>query len=140
MKGLQKYYLLLMLVIALPMLMSCSKDNDDKPFFDKGTDVQYFVKYEASSSSRSGYGADIHVEYTSEDLKTQKYSKAVRIIKSVSWNGTFGPFKKGQVVTLSVSGSDIVSGRISIAADNAPFCTKKEGEGTYSLKLSYEIE
>lgn len=104
--------------------------NDDKPQVD-----HYYVKYEASSYAGNGTFGYISVQYTKENLTNGSISKENRNSKGCSWEGTFGPFKKGDFVRLRVGGSYKLTGRIYVALNNEPFVLKAEGETTGELSL-----
>ena len=117
-------------------------DKNDNPINNEEQQKgdNYYVKYEASSYAGNGTFGFIVVEYTSEKYKTVKVSKENRKSKGASWEGVFGPFKKGDSVKLTVSGSYQVKGRISVAINNEQFAVKTEREGNNSISLSYTIE
>lgn len=135
----KKYILKLfcvLLMVCSSCLVSCSSDDDhyDEPAQEE---ARYYVKYEVHMNiNRSALGVSIQCQ---GDKKEEHFST-----KNPSWEGTFGPFKKGQEVFLRVYSAAVVTStsdsyvRISVSRDKEPFVLREELRRSDSTK-SYEI-
>lgn len=104
---------------------SCSNDDNDSTEPVVIEEARYYVKYEVELSG----GRNNH-SYTIEFL-TQNGIKTISERKygtSFSWDGTYGPFKKYDKVSLSVKtgGTLYVNARISVSRDKEPFAIRAE--------------
>ena len=128
---------LLILFISLLSLVSCSKDDSNSPV-EPGNSTQnnnvYYVKYEVNMFVPPRFN---HVlNYT-----TKKGEKTTSTTSS-TWEGTYGPFKKGQTVSLTATPtatSSLVSTnyvRIYVSCNNSPFGIKSENTSDKNDGLS----
>ena len=128
---------LLILFISLLSLVSCSKDDSNSPV-EPGNSTQnnnvYYVKYEVTMFNPSRFKQVIN--YTTE--KGEKTTSTT----SSTWEGTYGPFKKGQTVSLTATPtatSSLVSTnyvRIYVSCNNSPFGIKSENTSDKNDGLS----
>ena len=128
---------LLILFISLLALVSCSKDDSNSPV-EPGNSTQnnnvYYVKYEVNMFVPSRFKQVIN--YTTE--KGEKTTSTT----SSTWEGTYGPFKKGQTVSLTATPtatSSLVSTnyvRIYVSCNNSPFGIKSENTSDKNDGLS----
>ena len=159
-KCMKMKYIRLLLIVSCVLLASCSKDESSSPFTkddeksvqsensngnaDGEESAHYYVKYEAQSRSYDGFSrySQISVKYTTEKLSMGSYYNSDKLKRVQSWEGVFGPFKKGQTVLLNVSGTNVskVFGRISVNINKEPFVLKKEATHDMAVSLSYKIE
>ena len=111
----------------MPLLVSCSSDDDD-----------YYVKYEVTrGTSFSAFGGNSTYEITYRDV-----GKNSAVNKRNSWEGTYGPFQNGDKVFLQVrtiQGSYSACARISVSNDNKNFVIKEEKNNEANFKLVYYI-
>ena len=131
-------FLFVLLIIGF---VACTKEdsNNSSNSQPNGNEVNYYVKYEASSSSYKGYGRGLTVKYTTE-LGTKTYINSNERVVGDSWEIICGPFKKGNIVRLVINGDYYVLGRISVGIDKESFVPKIEDNGSYSLELSHKLE
>lgn len=128
---------LLILFISLLSLVSCSKDDSNSPV-EPGNSTQnnnvYYVKYEVNMFVPSRFKQVIN--YTTE--KGEKTTSTT----SSTWEGTYGPLKKGQTVSLTATPtatSSLVSTnyvRIYVSCNNSPFGIKSENTSDKNDGLS----
>ena len=133
------YNLSLIVLIAISLL-SCSKNDDNI----EPTNF-YYIKYEVSSSSKEsnnivGGGLPFNQSFI---FTTERGTDT--IIKqggsAYLWEGTYGPFKKGEKVSLLVSFAKKNYAKISACRNEEPFVIKKEEEVKNSeISLSYTID
>lgn len=146
-----KRLLLLMMATATLAFVSCSKDDDDvaqvmpKEQQDQQTDNQveetrYYVKYEVS------YGTVFRNNKAKVTFMTETGLNTIQISgQKGSWEGTYGPLKKHQNISLklAIDGTDNENSchaRIYVSRDKEPFVIKAEGSGVNTLELSYKID
>lgn len=120
----------LMLTALIGVLAACNKDNEED-----SNDV-YFVKYEYQRS-----GGRITTQITYKDTDSERSFT----MSGMSWQGTYGPFQRGDTVFMIVRSdapgyvdwSNFTSnGTISISKNDEPFSVKIAGSGT----LEYVIK
>lgn len=128
---------LLILFISLLSLVSCSKDDSNSPVEPENSTQNnnvYYVKYEVNMFVPSRFKQVIN--YTTE--KGEKTTSTT----SSTWEGTYGPFKKGQTVSLTATPtatSSLVSTnyvRIYVSCNNSPFGIKSENTSDKNDGLS----
>lgn len=131
--------------IMLFYLLFSSACTDDTPIQDNPQEqpveeTRYYVKYEVKSKFGNRVFAKQNIVYTT-DTGSQNYSQESYSTTSFEWEGTYGPFKKGDAVKLEVSNSIMdISGRIYVSRDKEPFVIKAEGSGKKILSLQYSID
>ena len=128
---------LFIVLITLLSLVSCSKDDSNSPV-EQGNSTQnnnvYYVKYEVHMFVPSRFKQVIN--YTTE--KGEKTTSTT----SSTWECTYGPFKKGQTVSLTATPtatSSLVSTnyvRIYVSCNNSPFGIKSENTSDKNDGLS----
>lgn len=124
-------------IISCFVLLSCTKDddNDNTTYQD---DSRYYIKYEVSSKSVDRRNFD--QTYT---IKTEKGIETIKKTgsSSYSWEGTYGPFKKGEEVSLLVSSAYFNHAKISASRNQEPFVIKAEKDiENKEISLSYTID
>lgn len=119
------------------LCLSCSKDdNDPEPTIIE--DVRYYVKYEVDLTGSTN-NHTYKIEYLTQDgaklISEKKYGR------SFYWDGTYGPFKKNDKVSLSVStgGTLKVNARISVSREKEPFAIRAETISGDGASLNYII-
>ncbi len=134
------FFALMLLFVWVPIFTSCEKEGDDNDVTNIVTD-NYYVKYEVVNGKLvdvTGLAYDNterNIVYRDVDgTKTIK-------IKGV-WDGTFGPFKKGDQVFLNVTTTGKFSSlsRISVSKNKEPFAVKADTRVTGKNDLSYVID
>lgn len=115
---------LLVVLATMFIFCGCSKDDDNAPQINPtpSTNV-YYVKYEVKMLVPSNF--KMSVTYT-----TEKGQKSISTASS-TWEGTYGPFKSGQKVTVSASTAKSTRistnyARIYVSTNNSPFSIKSE--------------
>lgn len=131
----EKYISKLFCVLLLICSVSCSSDDNHIDELAQ-EEARYYVKYEVYMNiNRSALGISIQCQ---GDKKEEHITT-----KNPSWEGTFGPFKKGQEVFLRVYSAAVVTStsdsyvRISVSRDKEPFVLRAEDRRMDSSK-SYE--
>ncbi len=131
-------------VISSIILYSCTK-NDDNDNMNSQDGNRYYIKYEVSSTSKDpggvlASGRNFDQTYT---FTTEKGTETIKKSGSYiySWEGTYGPFKKGDKVSLSVSSARVNHAIISASRNQEPFVIKAEkNTENKEISLSYTID
>ena len=131
-------------LLYITFIASCSKDegNDDvkDDVEDNKTTEQpqevdnYYVQYEVLTE-KLVYICDKYITYKDVD-------QGKEITTSQEWSGTYGPFKKGDKVYLSVrinNSLNMMSARLSVSKNQEPFAVKAETIKSNSISLEYTI-
>lgn len=121
----------LLIGLMMPTWVSCSSDDDDSDYY-----VKYEVKNGQSNSSLVRRSCTWNITY-------KDVTKEATINNSNNWEGTYGPFKKGDKVYLNASrvqGTFNTVARISVSKDNAAFTIKAEIERQGNASLEYVID
>lgn len=141
----------LMLMFALILLTSsCSKDeesNNNTPTNNEESNNNaptsndnYYVKYEVLNGKKKEVTSGIKTERT---VTLKDVNREITIqIASVPWEGTYGPFKKGDKVYMTlISQGDYNSiGRLSVSKNKEAFAIKDEFWYSNSGSLAYTID
>lgn len=126
------------LVFFISFSISCSKECDCGDI--NNNDDKYFIKYEASNSSKQQIISGDQAE-TSVTIMTPSGEKTYRINKTFS--ETFGPFKYGDNTSISVinltSRRANVYAKIYLSKNNEPFVLKASSYGENSTRAKYTI-
>lgn len=128
----KKYFYLL---LALPLLLLSACGDDD----DSGTNSQdsYYVKYEVENGKE--ISGDDH---TSRNItyKTVTDEKVITVVDE-PWDGTYGPFKRGDRVymIISATGRYSTNARLSISKNKEAFAIKDEFRDATGGILEYTI-
>lgn len=129
MKQLKIWSMMFLAMMMISFISSCSKD-DDKSSED------YYVKYDLTLISR-------HInDKRSVTVKTEKGSETINLPnsnQSSSWEGTYGPVKKGFVASISCRSSSLKEAhvRISVAKGSEPFAVKSNGSTSAKFTINY---
>jgi len=139
-----KYMKRILICIFISLfLFACSKDDKEES--------EYYIKYHFVGKSNSHYWVIFDIEYTNQQLHTDKKEYGDRY---TVWHGnssyedeiTCGPFKYNDNVTLSLHNLHKVYFRlleIYVSKDNSPFVLKKTSQSSsnsaYS-SISYTID
>lgn len=135
---------LILFLFAIFLLCACSKDEPDcpqNPDNSSSTENVYYVRYEVKMYVPEPR-FKLNVAYT-----TEVGEKSISLAGS-TWEGTYGPFKKGQTVSLYAYTSGTSSKlstnyvRIYVSCNNSPFGIKNEEIADYnnSLSASYTFQ
>ena len=141
-----------MLMFALVLFASsCSKDeesdnrittnNEESNNSNNSTPTNndnYYVKYEVLNGKQIYNGTKTVRTVTLKDVNREVTIQ----ITSIPWEGTYGPFKKGDKVymTLSSSGSCNSIGRLSVSKNKEAFAIKDEFWYSTDDRLEYTID
>ena len=148
-----KYLSLFMLALmTLPMMVACGGDDDNditdktvQEANDNGNQKEtpsdndnYYVKYEVTNGKLVSYSktSERHLRYKDVD-------KEKTITVTSEWEGTYGPFKKGDRVYLYVSSSSArynANARLSVSKNKEAFTIKAEQTEVLSAGLVYTID
>lgn len=118
------------------IMVGCSKDDEPT------AEDSYYVKYEWQMSSQHS-NIDKEISFITEN------GKQTFTTQSYSWEGTYGPLKKGTKVYLNCickSPSEYSysqtnnHARIYISRNKEPFVIKAEKEGKRNITLIYTID
>ena len=142
----------LMLMFAFALLSSsCSKDEESSPgtstnkeesnnstITNNTSNDNYYVKYEVLNGKQVGNGTK-----TVRTISFKDVNRSVTVeVTYLPWEGTYGPFKKGEKVymTLSSSGAFSSTCRLSVSKNREAFAIKKEMISATSGSLEYTID
>jgi hypothetical protein len=132
-------YSLMIMMVMMILVSSCTAESElDKELEES---ARYYVKYEVNSSW-GGYGvtATQTIKFITEK-GADSHSQNVKSSTSMKWEGTYGPFKKGDNVSLSVTNTVMnIHGRIYISREKEPFVIKAEDNGSKKLDLKATID
>lgn len=129
---------IMLMVAFMSFASACSGDDNENTTNNVVNQDSYYVKYEAQSKIAIKLKYTFSVSYTTE-LGVKTYEKE-GVGYGSSWEGTYGPFKKGNKVILTIkSSSGTCTGRIYVSRNKEPFVIKAEGEGG-GVDLSYTID
>ena len=122
-------------LMVIMTLFSCKDDEDNTQIPQNDA---YYVKYEASSYFGFQATSTFSVNYTTEN-GVMKFEEE-NVGRSHSWDGTYGPFKKGDQIVLSIKCSvGEVTGRLYVSRNKEPFVIKAEGTKENKIELKYTI-
>lgn len=128
---------ILVIISCLFVMTACSSGNETPIPEDTAS---YYVKYEVNSKFGNRVTASQTIKFTTEK-GVESYKQESRATTSMNWEGTYGPFKKGDFISLSVSNSIMdIHGRIYISREKEPFVIKAEGSGKKNLNLQTTID
>ena len=135
----EKIIRVLMLMSALILFTtSCSKDEESNNSTPTNSD-NYYVKYEVLNGKQVLPFATT----TDRTVKLKDVNREATVqITTVPWEGTYGPFKKGDKVymTLSSSGRCNSIGRLSVSKNREAFAIKDEFWYSTNGRLEYTID
>jgi hypothetical protein len=138
-------------LLSITIVASCTKDNseeaktikneDDKTSEQPQDNDNYYVKYEVQNGSQISYANSSERTIAYKDVEKEQ-----NITTSKEWEGTYGPFKKGDKVYLNaMNASTVVSrynmnARISVSKNKEAFTIKAEKRESTSIRLEYTID
>lgn len=129
----------IIMVIMMVFISSCSADSNE-PEVTPEDSARYYVKYEVNSKYGYRVTANQTITFTTEK-GSDTYSQESNATTSFEWEGTYGPFKKGDNVSLSVTNTVMnIHGRIYISREKEPFVIKAEGNESKTLNLKATID
>ena len=131
------YSLIVMLIMTM-FVPSCTAESElDK---EPEESARYYVKYEVNVQNGWSSKTTHTITFTSEDGPASIVHE-VKGFGSIKWEGTYGPFQKGDKVSLSAKNNQMdYHGRIYISREKEPFVIKAEGTGAETLKLQATID
>ena len=136
------FFLMALIIMGTHMLMSCG--DDDKDIATQEESARYYVKYEVKIQTQH-INADRTISYTDEKGK-HSFTNS-EWMKSMEWDGTYGPVDKNFVASLSCQtaydDNTQIYARIYVSREKEPFVVKAEGnneKGRCSLSLYYKID
>ena len=126
---------------TLLFLVSCGDNDADESNYPVTSNDNYYVKYEVQVSKQISYAARTERVITYTDIDKEN----TITVTNKEWEGTYGPFKKGQTVNLSLSTTTNLNKnasitRISVSKNKEPFVIKAEDRDITSSYLSYTID
>lgn len=134
-------------LLSIMIMASCSKDDieevetlnneDDKTVEQPKNEDNYYVKYEVQSGSQISYAS-----HTERIIKYKDVDKEQSITTRQEWDGTYGPFKKGDNVYLRVNSTMAkhnTNARISVSKNKEAFAIKAEKRESSTIDLEYTI-
>ena len=137
-----------MLMFALILSTSCSKDEEkdlgtsiNKEESNKSTPTNndnYYVKYEVSNGKQISYAPKTERTVICKDV-----NKEITVeVASIPWEATYGPFKKGDKVYMSLSSTGKYNSicRLSVSKNKEAFSIKDELNYVMSGNLEYTID
>lgn len=130
----------MLMIIFVPLyLSSCDKEDDSTETLSEIE--RYYVRYECSTSyGHSGFPR-CTIYYVNENGQQEMALVTNTARYGYSWEGQYGPFKKGDIVSLNIKApSQSINGRIYVSLNAEPFIVKAEGKNDSSLSLSYTID
>ena len=132
------YYLIVMMIMTM-FVSSCTAESElDKEIPEES--ARYYVKYEVNVQNCWSSKTTYTITFTSEDGPASIVHE-VKGFGSIKWEGTYGPFQKGDKVSLSAKNHQMdYHGRIYISREKEPFVIKAEGTGAETLKLQATID
>ena len=132
------YYLIVMMIMTM-FVSSCTAESElDKEV--PAESARYYVKYEVNAQNGWSSKTTHTITFTSEDGSASIVHE-VKGFGSIKWEGTYGPFQKGDKVSLSAKNHQMdYHGRIYISREKEPFVIKAEGTGAEALNLQATID
>ena len=132
------YYLIVMMIMTM-FVSSCTAESElDKEVPEES--ARYYVKYEVNAQNGWSSKTTHTITFTSEDGPASIVHE-VKGFGSIKWKGTYGPFQKGDKVSLSAKNHQMdYHGRIYISREKEPFVIKAEGTGAETLNLQATID
>lgn len=151
MKNIKMLGFALIAFIACACVFACGDGKEDEPEIPNQTetpeqkeeveDTRYYVKYELEMPSK-WTNTIKKITYASEKGR-QEFNTTEK-----SWEGTYGPLKKGDKVYLTIKSNNpdeynyvqsYNKARIYVCREKEPFVVKAEDEGRKDLTLVYSI-
>ena len=135
-------FLLLLLMSATFVFVSCSKDDNEDVVNNIEEDTRYYVKYEVKITSLH---TGVYRTYTFNTENGEQVEKTKNSSRTTAWEGTYGPVKKGFLAkfTCKIDGSELdntCQARIYVSREKEPFVVKAESSGTNKINISYKID
>lgn len=144
-------FILLAIAGLLPIMImaSCGKEEveevkipnnlaDQSTEQPKNTDT-YYVKYEV----QNGNIINTSIRYNERNITYKDINNLYTITTRDEWEGTYGPFKKGDKVNLRVITSmyrNYTNARISVSKNKEAFAIKAEKRESNKIDLEYTID
>ena len=135
-------------LLSIMFMASCSKDDieevktlnneDDKTTEQPQNADNYYVKYEVKTGTQISYAS-----YTERTITYKDVDKEQSITTRQEWDGTYGPFKKGDKVYLRINsnyGKHNTNARISVSKNKEAFAIKAEVRESEKINLEYTID
>ena len=122
------------------MFCGCSSDDDKTlPHEDEPVQDVFYVKYEVKMYVPSRFKMNL--------IFTTDHGRQSLSTPSSTWEATYGPFKKGDAVSITASTqkSSVLSAnyaRIYVSKNNSPFGIKAEENADYNndLNVGYKMQ
>jgi len=131
------------LFLSLCLLTCCSSDMEVE-VEEETDDTEYYVQYDVSCVYNRGYG--LKDQPGNVDIRCNGGGINVSKVTDYIWGIVVGPFKKGEIVTLSVNTSAplgysyTITGKISVSKEFGPYVTCVSLTDKHSVSMSYTIE
>lgn len=137
---------LLLLILASNAIIACSDKDEDLPILEQNKNTstsvkdepekdRYYVRYEVSIINR-WLNTTQTIKYTTEN--------GINSIATTEdfWSGNFGPFEKGDKISLSINTikEEYCHAYILVCRGSEPFVLKSEGGNNQNFSLSYIID
>lgn len=133
-----KYFLKTLCIVAIclsPIILSSCSDDDDV----KGD--KYYVKYEITVGDATGTQAYKNIWQIG--CKTESGTASFKVEGQTSWDASYGPFEKGDEVSLSVYCSMAkrkINPRIYVCKGGDAYILKASETNVTSANLKYKID
>lgn len=136
----KKLALVLLTATFVISFIACGSDEPKVP--EQTENTYYYIKYEIDMPSK-WYNTVKDITYVSEKGE-QSFSTTEK-----SWEGTYGPLKKGSKVYLKIKSNSpneysyvqsYNCARIYVSREKEPFVVKADDEGRKDLMLTYIID
>ena len=132
----QTWNVLLIVAVFLLSFVACG-DDETKEEIPSNND-NYYVKYEVTNGMQVSY-----IKTSERNLRFKDVDKETSITVDGEWDGTYGPFKKGDHVYLYVSSNRAkynANARLSVSKNKEAFTIKAEQRESMEMGLVYTID
>ena len=146
-RDMKRFEQFIFVVMVSLILSSCTKNEEEMDVVNppqqtvSQEESRYYIKYEVDSSSKNVFSSYVYeqtIRFTTDKETEQIVLKGER---GYTWDATYGPFKKGDKVSLFVSEAINNHARIYASIDKEPFVIKAEDSQNNSpINLSYTID
>lgn len=137
-----KLFALTLFLFSMSFVCCSSDDESEQENVSQEEDVRYYVKYEMEMPS-------LHINVTKDISFVSENGSETFNTMDKTWEGTYGPLKKGTKLYLNVVSRSPTEysysqtnnhARIYVSRDKEPFVIKAEDTGKHDISLSYTID
>ena len=141
MKKFKIWSMIMLVILSILMMVACGSDDDREAIKNNPKDVgesidTYYVKYEVKNGQQVSWA-----KKTERKLRCKDVGKEITNTIYEEWEGTYGPFKKGDQVYFYVTtnGRYNSNARLSVSKNKEAFTTKAEQREASNIDLIYTI-